>query len=481
MKYAQPFDWFDRIARSRVPVWVWLIAFWFVLIFPAILLRGTHFEEGTVTALARGAIEDGHWLVPHLYGFRFQERPVLMSWVLAVIGLPFGGLSPAAARIPAVLSLLGGGALIFYLVRQRCSHAAALFGAVCFLVAPALLRKLITAEPDVMLSVLLFAAMVVWWDGHKTGHVSLMRWIAAGLLVGAAALTKGPQPAAYFTLGLGAFLLIKREWKEMPGFVAANAIAGVLVLAWYVAIYQPGDLDRWAGHSRLAAASDPVSYLVGVAAFAGKFAVDAIPAIIVAVPFIAALARQRLLMRDDLVLALLCYALVCTMALMLWPGAHPRYAMPAFFALAAIAGLGYEWLRGRSTIAFNTVVVVACGLAIYPVVAGWIVTPLMPGSSQRSRHDAQAVMAQMAERPGTLYSTPLTYKNNALVYVPKPIRSMPVEDLARLKSPEWLLLREDEAQRLRTLRPDLTVTQRTSLPPGYPAGNDFDLYRAAAK
>jgi 4-amino-4-deoxy-L-arabinose transferase-like glycosyltransferase len=63
-----------------------VILLWIVLIVPAISLRGAHYEEGTTIALARGAFEDEHWLAPYRYGMRFVERPVLVSWLLAVVG-----------------------------------------------------------------------------------------------------------------------------------------------------------------------------------------------------------------------------------------------------------------------------------------------------------------------------------------------------------------------------------------------------------
>ena len=43
--------------------------------------------------LARGAVEDGQWLSPHLYGVRYVERPVLLSWIAAAIGKLSGGVS----------------------------------------------------------------------------------------------------------------------------------------------------------------------------------------------------------------------------------------------------------------------------------------------------------------------------------------------------------------------------------------------------
>jgi 4-amino-4-deoxy-L-arabinose transferase-like glycosyltransferase len=74
---------FTSLVRIRIPLWVWMLLVWFLLVVPAISLRSFHFEEGTVVALARGALEDGNWLIPSHYGYRFVERPALMSWLVA--------------------------------------------------------------------------------------------------------------------------------------------------------------------------------------------------------------------------------------------------------------------------------------------------------------------------------------------------------------------------------------------------------------
>src|SRR4051812_49949932 len=78
-----------RMGQSRVP-WLWIALIVFVFVVPAIILRAAHFEEGTVISLARGAFEDGYWFDLHRNGNRFVERPVLLSWLLAAIGLVTG-------------------------------------------------------------------------------------------------------------------------------------------------------------------------------------------------------------------------------------------------------------------------------------------------------------------------------------------------------------------------------------------------------
>jgi 4-amino-4-deoxy-L-arabinose transferase-like glycosyltransferase len=468
---------FGALADLIDPAWLIILLLWFALVVPAIVLRGYHYEEGTVVALARGAIEDGQWLVPHQYGLPFPERPVLMSWVTAILGLIFGGIEPWIARLPPVLSLLGGGGLVYFLVRQRESAAAALFGAICFLISPALLQKLITAEPDVMLSTLLFAAFVVWWGGQKAGHVTYARWLATGAVLAAAALTKGPQPVAYFTLGVGPFLLLKRQWKDLPGFLIANAIAGLVLLAWYVSIYKPGNWAVWAAQSRLHTGIKLSDYLLDLLHFIGQFALELLPGPIVAVPFVLALAKKRELMRDDLVLALLLYAGLCTLLLLVWPGSGTRYAMPAILAVAALAGLGYARMRAEQPRLLGTGIGLAFVLAVYGIVIGWIAMPLNPALFAMSRISADKMIARMWPDPAPLYCIFESLNNNIVAYLPAPIHVVTAADFAKLGMPAWAYISAAEAEQVRKLRPDLSVALRTVVH----FGTDADLYRVQRK
>ncbi|MFL6825483.1 MAG: ArnT family glycosyltransferase [Bradyrhizobium sp.] len=243
--------WFLRqlslVRSADIPGWVWVVLLWALMAYPAASIRGTHYEEGTVIGLARGAVEEGYWLSPHLYGVRFVERPVLLSWLAAGIGKLSGGVTVWSARIPHLLFLLAGGLMVFNLDRK----ASAVFGALCWFACPMVAQKFVTAEPDVTLSVLLFGAFFLWWKGVVSGHASMLRWVSIAILLIAAGLTKGPQPIAYFTLGVGAYLIVKRRWGDISGFVFSNAVAGLAVAAWYWAVLNPGDVKDWMLHSRL--------------------------------------------------------------------------------------------------------------------------------------------------------------------------------------------------------------------------------------
>jgi 4-amino-4-deoxy-L-arabinose transferase-like glycosyltransferase len=446
--------WFLRqVARFQgadIPGWVWVVLLWALMAFPAVSIRGAHYEEGTVIGLARGAVEDGHWLAPHLYGVRFIERPVLLSWITAAIGGLSGGVTVWSARIPHLIFLLGGGLMVFNLVRSHTRTAPAVFGALCWFACPMVAQKYITAEPDVTVSVLLFGGFFIWWKGVSAGQVSMLRWLSIGIVLAAAGLTKGPQPIAYFTLGVGAYLLVKRRWNDIPGFVVAHAIAGLTVAGWYWAVAIPGDVDTWLQHSRLSDAMtmkqwfrDHLDFVLSI------FLVEWLPGSILLFPAIVAIARKTAGRDRDLMLAAVLYASAASLVLLFWPGGvATRYAMPANLALAVLAGILFDrWWTARPWLiaASNTIVIgISCGL----VGLGWIVMPLAPDLFRQSRISAATIAAVRGVQPGTLYVSKSTANDNVLAYVAAPVRVVELEDIQNLKSPAFAILTAPELSAL---------------------------------
>lgn len=446
----------------RLPTWGGVSLIWFLLTVPGVFIRAAHYEEGTTIGLARGAFEDGHWLSPHLYGLRFVERPVLVSWALGGMGALLGELPLWLARLPAVLSILAGALLIARLVREQTDDkSAALFGAACFLASPMILQKIFTAEADTIVSTMLFAALIVWWRGWERERFGVARWLGLGLLLALAALVKGPQPLGYFFLGVGAWLLWRRDWRGFLQLVLLGLVPAAAVGAWYGLVYQPGDFAGWMLQSRLADEPSSNSPLWRMVRVAGFIAVECLPGLLLAVALAVSRSRPRERF-DDLASLLWAYASVCTVLLILWPGANGRYAMPAVLAIATLAGLALP--RFRSRLVARVAVGATVALLIYGMALNLIAMPLFPDRFRASAARGRGITQVIAAQPQPIYATLGSVNRNTLVYLPASVRLRPIEALTSIPAPSWLLATPSQAQALRAARPDLVLEKRWDVP-----------------
>ena len=245
------------------PVGVIIVA-WAVLAVPLVFFRGYTAHEGLAVSIARTALETGDWLTPHMYNVRFVERPTLQSWIIAAISAPFGDVNQITARLPSVLFLLFGCLLIYWLLRRvAASVPAALLGVALFLACPLVMRSYVMITADLPLAVLLFFAFVLWWSGYAKDSISLTRWLAIGVVLALAALLKGPQPIAYFALGVGLFVVGTHAWRQIPGLILAGLICAVPLAIWYALTYTPGDEATWGAFMRLSQPRETFSGPIG--------------------------------------------------------------------------------------------------------------------------------------------------------------------------------------------------------------------------
>ena len=460
--FFRPGEWllsqFSKLDDARWPH-LWIAGLFLVQTIPATLIRGSNLEEGRIIAIARGAVEDGHWLTPFVYGERFAERPVLLSWVAALFGEVSDGVTLWSLRIPHLCFFFGGALMIYHLLRSSTGRSAAIFGVLCWITMPMVAAKFINAEPDIVLSTLLFAAFCVWWNGTANNAMTLPRWLSVSALVGLAGLTKGPQPVAYFTLGIGAYLLLKRR-DQIPAFLAANLGAGVLIGSWYVAVYQSaGDMNLWIVHSRLMTITG-LDLLRDHLDLVKSIAVELLPATILMGPAMIIARRRWRATEPDLLLAAILYSATCTLALMLWPGGvASRYAMPATMTLAVVCGLMFERLRASQPRVVASTLFVSYLIFAGMLARAWIAMPFWPRLFQESRI-AGEITANFLQRPtNPLYIVAGSDAYNMLAYVKGPIRAVTLDDMAALEADAVAVLATGERKALSRLHPELRFAE----------------------
>jgi 4-amino-4-deoxy-L-arabinose transferase-like glycosyltransferase len=418
---------------------------------PLIVFRGYNADEGLAVSIARTAIEDGEWVVPHVFNLRWVERPTLLSWIIAAISAPFGGVSQITARLPIALFLVFGCVLIYLLLRRiAASVPAALFGVALFLACPLVIRSSVLITADLPLAVLLFFAFYLWWVGNERGSIGFGRWLAIGVVLAFAGLLKGPQPIAYFALGVGLYILGSRSWRQIPGLILAGAICALPLAAWYAAIYTPGDEGNWAAFMRVR----PIAILPGPLAASLKTLAETLPAALAAAIFLVARAfRGRSFVRPGFVPALACYAFTAAIVVLFWPGGSvPRYFLPTVLPLCVFGSLGYDLLSPRRPQIVAPVMLLTAALLAYALVYA-AVSPFLPMRYRQARLDAERMIALVQAAPGPIYRTGDTALN-VLPYVPGRILIATPDALATVPGPAWMVLPNDQANALLARRAD---------------------------
>jgi 4-amino-4-deoxy-L-arabinose transferase-like glycosyltransferase len=417
-----------------------------VLTAPLVVWRGFHSDEGVALAVARSAVEDGYWITPHLYNARFVERPTLLSWIIAAASAPFGSVSQFTARIPIILFLLAGCLLIYSMLRRVCASVpAALLGVALFLACPIVIRAYVMPTADMPLAVLLFVAFFVWWTANSAGRISLARWATIGGILALAGLMKGPQPVSYFALGIGLFILITRDWNQIPGIVLAGIVCIVPIAAWYGYVYSPGDEAQWAGFMRLT----PVAPLDNPAAGVLHLFSETLPAALFAIAFFVAWGfgvRDRL--PSGWLKAMACYASAAAIVVLFWPsGSTARYFFPSILPLCVFGALGYDALAKRWPLSVAPGLLITLGLLGYAFVYSDIAAPLMPKQFRSAKIDAARITEQIAAAPAPFIRADGVGLNE-LILVPGPIVTKDMAALKTIEGPAWIAVEPDQAKAL---------------------------------
>ena len=442
---------------NRVPAPIWIVLLWAIAVLPSLPVRAFIWEEGTNAELGRDVLARGDLLQPTIYGVRWAEKPSLLPWLIAAAARLTGGVDEWSARLPAMLAVLLTALLVQRLTRRYTGAPASLFAAAAFMFCPLLLQKLTISEPDTVITVLSFAAFFIWWRGEEAGRVAAWRWLACGALLAALAMAKGPQPVGFFALGAGGYLIARRRWRALPGLALCLALPAAATIAWAAMVYHPGDLLVWLAYMRVGTAEGLSTYLGMRVRYVGGLPLELLPAtILLPSLLIPWWRRQAVAATLPAITALVLYAAPCTLALVLWPGANTRYAMPAAPAVATLAGFAIDALWRRGHRMGRAAVAVVAALFAYQVLLVAIVMPMFAERFGENRLAGMALDRAIGAAPAPVFTIGGPHTNQ-LFYVTRAIRRVDDPADAALTAPAWVLAPSADVERLKQHRPDLVV------------------------
>ena len=204
-------------------------------------------DEARYGEIPREMLVSGDWIVPHLDGMRYFEKPVLGYWLNAV-SIRLLGENAFAIRLPSAIAA-GLTAWLLFLWSRRFSddEITPLFGTAVFLLSFEVLAIGTFAVLDSFLSLFITAAVVAFYFAHQqeTPGKRALWLVLAGIACGLAFLTKGFLALVIPVLVIVPFSLWQGQFKTLLKRAWIILVPAVLVvLPWAVMIHRR-EPDFW--------------------------------------------------------------------------------------------------------------------------------------------------------------------------------------------------------------------------------------------
>ena len=192
-------------------------------------------DETRYAVVAREMKETGNWVLPHLNGEVYAEKPPLFFWLVNLSTFFLGVNDEFTNRLPSALAGFITFLLVFFfgkrLFNTRGGFLSSLILATCFLF-PQLSRWMML---DSLVTLFFLLALFCFYLGYEEEGGRRRYYLFAGLFMGLGVLTKGP--IGY--LPIPTFLFFAFFQKEIKRFWNRSLLWGcllslVLVLSWWL-------------------------------------------------------------------------------------------------------------------------------------------------------------------------------------------------------------------------------------------------------
>ncbi|MFZ2146742.1 MAG: phospholipid carrier-dependent glycosyltransferase [Sedimentisphaerales bacterium] len=197
-------------------------------------------DESRYAEISREMLETGGWVVPHLNGLRYFEKPILGHWLHA-LSIKLMGANAFAIRLPSALSVGLSALMLFLLVcRFTSDTTAAIMAAFVFLTCLEVFCVGTFCVLDSIFSMFIAASIIASFFAFIETR-PLKRTIflvSAGIACGFAFLAKGFLAFVIPTIVIVPFAIWQHQLKELLRFFWLPVIAAVLTaLPWGIMIH----------------------------------------------------------------------------------------------------------------------------------------------------------------------------------------------------------------------------------------------------
>src|SRR5262249_31582425 len=148
-------------------------------------------DEGRYAEIPREMLERGDWLVPHLQGEPYLDKPPLAYWLTMASYVLFG-VGDGPARLAPAIAVHGRILLVYLFRRRRFGQRPALWGALLLALTPGFVGMARLLLLDGVLTFLVTFTLFGLLEAVQGEHLRWRWWLLAAAACGLGILTKGP-------------------------------------------------------------------------------------------------------------------------------------------------------------------------------------------------------------------------------------------------------------------------------------------------
>lgn len=200
-------------------------------------------DEPRYAQVAREMLNTGTlegFMVPHVNGHLYTQKPPLLFWSMAAASLPFGDVTEASARIPSLLAAIAAILGVYRLGLLFYGRGAAWLSALVFGTCTKINWQGHVGQIDMLLTSLVVWSVYFWASGYveKKPKRYWLYFVFAGL----ATMAKGPVGLLPPLLSIVIFL----AWRDRQGLRDFPVWRGLLLWAGVVSTWL-GPALYWGG------------------------------------------------------------------------------------------------------------------------------------------------------------------------------------------------------------------------------------------
>ena len=183
-------------------------------------------DEGRNSEVAREMAQTNDYVLPHLDGLPYLDKPVVYFAAAALV-MEVLGPTETAARLPAYLFTLATVLVVLWIVGRRWGRDPAWLAAIAFVTMPMVLAYARTTIFDSTLSFCTTLAVLAFWDERP-----VLAWAAIGL----GAITKGPVAILIPMAAMIPHALLTGRQVRRLFPLAGLVVFALVALPWFIAV-----------------------------------------------------------------------------------------------------------------------------------------------------------------------------------------------------------------------------------------------------